>query len=91
MGDVTMAFLFYIIGWLAILFGIGWTGYLVYDGISALGPFELMTYVNYMTRSFGLGLLTPGLWTAFYGLLLLAIGAILSRLDEIANNTRSMT
>jgi hypothetical protein len=84
-----MAFLFYILGWLAILFGVAWGGYLTYNGLVAFGPFELMPYVNYMTST-GLSLITPGVWTVFYGLLLLAVGGALSRLDEISYNTRSM-
>jgi hypothetical protein len=86
MGDVTMAILFYILGWLAILGGAGWAGYLIYNGINALGPNP--DIVSYLT-SVGILLATPGLWTLFSGLLLLAIGGGLSRLDEIAYNTRT--
>ncbi len=80
-----MAFLFYILAWLSILGGLahaGYQGYLAYN--AALAPINVTTFVvNTLPPlvGFGLGLL-------FAGLVILAIAGILSRLDEIAYNTR---
>ncbi len=82
-----MAFLFYILGWLAILGGAAWSGYMVYLGISGLPTAGVQEIIEYLTRT-GLLVATPGLWYVFCGLLLLAVGGVLSRLDEIAYNTR---
>lgn len=80
-----MAFLFYLLGWLAILVGAAWSGYMVYNGVNALSG--IPDIINYLT-TVGIVLAAPGLWTLFCGLLLLAVGGSLSRLDEIAYNTR---
>lgn len=92
-----MIFLFYIIGWLTILFGLGSGGYAVYNGVNAYmsaaaAPIssDFGAFLKW-TMEFGVYLAVPGLWVIFWGLLLLAVGAALSRLDEIAYNTRSMT
>ncbi len=82
-----MAFLFYILGWLAILGGAAWSGYMVYLGISTLPAQGMQEIIDYVTRV-GLATATPGMWYLFCGLLLLAVGGVLSRLDEIAYNTR---
>jgi hypothetical protein len=47
----------------------------------------IMTYMN----TVGFATAAPGLSAVFTGLILLAIGGVLSRLDEIAYNTRTMS
>lgn len=80
-----MAFLFYIIGWLAVFGGIahaGYQGYLAYNGAPA--PLNVTSFIVDTLPplvTFGFGLILAGL-------VILAIAGILSRLDEIAYNTR---
>ena len=86
-----MAFLFYVLGWLAILGGAAWGGYLLYYNMNAANvPMQIEPVMRYM-NTIGFSFIGPGLTAIFTGLLLLAIGGVLSRLDEIAYNTRSMT
>jgi hypothetical protein len=82
-----MAVLFYALGWLAVLAGAGWVGYGLYTGASAL-PIGV-DLLGYLT-TVGLPAATPGVWIAFFGLFLVALGAVISRLDEIAYNTRAL-
>lgn len=82
-----MAFLFYVLGWLSILGGGAWSGYTLYNGITIQTDQSLENLLKYLGNS-GLVVAGPGLWYVFCGLLLLAVGGLLSRLDEIAYNTR---
>jgi hypothetical protein len=88
-----MAVIFYLLGWIGILVGAGWAGYTLFQGIqnvvSAPSSQSMISgIIDYLTN-FGLLSASPGLWTLFSGLLLLAVGGILSRLSEIAYNTRN--
>ena len=88
-----MAVIFYLLGWIAILIGAGMAGYNVFQDVQMITQTTtsnsmLSEILNYTT---GTGVLraSVGLWTLFSGLLLLAVGGILSRLSEIAYNTRN--
>ena len=86
-----MAFLFYILGWLSVLGGLAWAGYLLYNQMNAASvPMQVDAVMTYM-NTVGFSIIAPGLSLLFTGLLLLAIGGALSRLDEIAYNTRPMS
>jgi hypothetical protein len=88
-----MAVIFYLLGWIAILIGAGMAGYNVFQDIQIITQStptnsmlsEILGYIS------GTGVLraSTGLWMLFSGLLLLAVGGILSRLSEIAYNTRN--
>jgi hypothetical protein len=80
-----MAFLFYILGWLAVFGGIahaGYQGYIAYTDATA--PLNVTTFLVDTLPP----LVTFGLELILAGLVVLAIAGILSRLDEIAYNTR---
>lgn len=80
-----MAFLFYIIGWLCILGGGANGSYLVLN--ATRGVADLEGWIAF-TLNDALPLTMPALQVMLAGLLLVAIAGILSRLDEIAHNTR---
>lgn len=81
-----MAVIFYLLGWIGILGGAGWAGYTIFQGVRTTTA--LSDIINYLTN-FGLLAASPGLWMLFSGLMLLAVGGVLSRLSEIAYNTRN--
>ena len=88
-----MAVIFYLLGWIGILVGAGWAGYTLYGGVQSAmtnpsSQSMISAILDYLTN-FGLLSASSGLWMLFSGLLLLAIGGILSRLSEIAYNTRN--
>ncbi len=88
-----MAIIFYLLGWIGILGGAGWAGYTLFQGIqnvlNAPAQSSMITGILDYLTNFGLITASPGLWMLFAGLLLLAVGGILSRLSEIAYNTRN--
>jgi uncharacterized membrane protein YjgN (DUF898 family) len=82
-----MAFLFYILAWLSILGGAAYAGYLVVNATRAVAGTD-----QWIAFALNQGLLVtmPALQVILAGLVLLAIAGVLSRLDEIAYNTRPL-
>jgi hypothetical protein len=81
-----MAVLFFAVGWLTTFIGAAWGGYTLYTGVTTLGSADVLGYV----ATSGASAITSALLVIFAGLLFLALGGILSRLDEIAYNTRAL-
>lgn len=82
-----MAFLFYILAWLAILGGAAWGGYLGVNAFNAAA--KPVDYVDFAVNTLPLTVAPSG-GLLLSGLILLAVAGLLSRLDEIAYNTRPM-
>lgn len=77
-----MATVFYVIGWLVIIGGA------VVGGYTALGMSQAMNNVGVYGASTVFGVaLASALGIVMTGLLLLAIGGVLARLDRIVYNT----
>ena len=87
-GTCGMAFLFYILAWLSILGGAAYSGYLVVNATRGLTGTD--AWIAFALNQ-GLPVTMPGLQVILAGLVLLAIAGILSRLDEIAYNTRPLS
>lgn len=75
-----MAYIFYGMGWIALIAGLGWSLIVA----SASGHAGLSGYA--ITTA--LIVIAPGLGVAVSGMLLLAIGGILARLDTIVRYSR---
>lgn len=82
-----MAFLFYILAWISILGGAAYAGYLTLN--AARGITGTDGWIAFALNQ-GLPVTMPALQIVMAGLVLLAIAGILSRLDEIAYNTRPL-
>lgn len=83
-----MAFLFYILAWLSILGGAAYGGYLTLNATRGVNTVD--AWIAFGLNQ-GLTVLGPALEVIFVGLILLAVAGILSRLDEIAYNTRPLS
>jgi hypothetical protein len=84
-----MAFIFYLIGWIVIIVGA------VITGSSIVGQMGTINTLAADTSHFDMASVTPivailtgGVSVMFAGLLILAVGGVLGRLDRIARNTR---
>lgn len=77
-----MAFTFYIFGALGVILGIAWSA------LAMMQPVTDATYSSLVLFA-RLIVVAPGLSLAAGGLLFMAIGGVLSRLDRIVENTRS--
>jgi len=77
-----MAIVFYLLGWLCIVSGGFYTWALIANGIAPAGEAGSAA-ANVLLVSLTL----PGLLVMMGGLVLLAIGAVLTRLDKIVANT----
>jgi hypothetical protein len=83
-----MAYLFYVLGWLSVLAGGAWLAVVV---TAASRSSALAGGDQYASAGAMLGLLavgTPALGVLFGGLILLAIGGGLARLDGILRHSR---
>jgi hypothetical protein len=79
-----MAFVFYVLGWLGILAGGGWVGLALYAArnVDQTSPYAEAAVLGSLVA------MAPGFSVSFGGLLVLAIGGGLARLDGILRYSR---
>lgn len=77
-----MGLIFFVLGWVSILGGAGWIGFVVYDSIRAGGSFQPSVLADLVLASASAALALIAL-----GFALMAIAGVLGRLDRIVRNT----